>query len=162
MQHNGLVFPVMPIPMTPPVASPQPNFLTTPSQVVSQQVRKCIFDPSIRTLQYTMVLDQIFEAIRKKGRKEYDIDMVSLASGLTSLIPRMRKTAMEMIYEYHNANPSKVQVMGRPSDVPYRGINNKNEDYLEFNLIHFPDSLVIGLYEFVLMTKIHQPNTSHQ
>lgn len=186
MSRSGeLVFPVMPIPiqaipimvpgmspspglmmMTPPAASPPPNFLTpgllstptpSPSPGVSQQLRRCVFDPKVRTAQHTMVLDQIFDAIRSQGRKDYDIELPALATALGGLILRMRKTAMEMIYEYHQANPSKVHVMGRPSDVPYRGIHNKTEDYLEFNLAHFPDSLVIALYEFVLMIRINQP-----
>lgn len=108
-----------------------------------------------------MVLDQIFDAVRSQNRTVYDIDLVALASSLAALILRMRKTVMEIIYEYHLSNPSKVQVMGRPSDIPYRGTHNKGEDYLEFNLLNFPDSLIIALHEFVLMTKIHQQPPAH-
>ena len=169
---EGLVFPTM----VPPASSPVPNFVTAPTvspvsvspkptttvtQPVIPQMRRCTFDPKIKGRQHTMILDQIFEAIRNQNRTVYDIDLASLAISLAELVLRMRKTVMEMIYEYNLANPTKIQVMGRASDVPYRGIHNKDEDYLEFNLNNFPDSLVIALYEFILMTKIHQPPPSN-
>jgi len=176
---DPLHFPVVPIPvqavslgvpmMTPPLSSPTPNFLTSglisapvSSQVPQVQLRKCVFDPTVKTIQHTMILDQIYDAIRSQGRRDYDIDLVNLGEALTVLIVRLRKNVMEMIYEYHISNPSKVQVMGKPSEIPYRGIYNKTKDYVEFNLSHFPDSLVIALHEFVAMTKIHQPGTNQQ
>ena len=135
MQHQGAI-PIQPISQAMPIP---PVY------------RKLKFDPNTKHANYTMILDQIIVAIKTKNIKEYDIDLAALADSLSKLIPRMRKCAMEMIAEYKAANGGDVVIMGRQSNVPYRGNYDKATDTASYDLMDLPPSLVIILHHFTQM-----------
>ena len=135
MQHQGAI-PIQPI------GSPV---------VITPVYRKVKFEPTTKHANYTMILDQIIVAIKKNNIKEYDVDVAALAYALTNLVPRMRKSVMEMIAEYKAANGGDVVIMGRQSNVPYRGSYDKPTDTASYDLMDLPASLVIILHQFVQM-----------
>lgn len=116
-------------------------------------IKKLKFDPNTKHANHTMILDQLIVGIRGQDIKEYEIDMTALANALTNLILRFRKTVLELIVEYKVANGGDVIVMGRQSNVPYRGTYDKVNDSTNFDLMDLPPSLVIILYHFTLMAK---------
>lgn len=121
---------------------------------INSAVRKIKYDPDAKSTGETMIMDQIMKSLKAQNR-EMDIDMSILANGLTNLNPRMTKTVMEMISDYHVANPNNVQIMGRKDGAPYGGIYRNDANETEFDLKHFPDSLIMILNEFITLMKTH-------
>jgi len=147
--------PVQPIPVQPimvqqiPIQAIQP--VASPVPLASHVVRRIKFDPNTRYLSQTMLMEQIIVALQGRDVKEYDVDMTALAKALTELIPRMRKVVLEMILEYKEANGSDVIIMGKQSNVPYKGFYDKSTDTTQFDLQDLPHSLILILHEFILM-----------
>lgn len=139
MQHQGAI-PIQPI-----------GQVGVQPVTISPVYRKVKFDPNTKHANYTMILDQIIVAIKKNNIKECDIDVAALAYALSNLIPRMRKCVMEMIAEYKAANGGDVVIMGRVSNVPYRGTYDKAADTASYDLMELPPSLVIILHHFTQM-----------
>ncbi len=98
-----------------------------------------------------MILEQIIDVIKKENVKEYEIDVATLARRLTNLNLRMRKSVLEMIFEYKAGNGNDMVIMGRPNNVPYRGTYDKAADSSNFDLMDLPASLVIILHHFATL-----------
>ena len=141
MQHQGAI-PIQPIGHTVIQAVPI---------VITPLYRRVKFEPNTKHANYTMILEQIIVAIKKNNIKEYDVDVAALSHALSNLVLRMRKSVMEMIAEYKAANGGDVVIMGRLSNVPYRGTYDKPTDTASYDLMELPPSLVIILHQFTLM-----------
>jgi hypothetical protein len=148
---NGQHIPIIPLQ---PIVKQELN-KNYPSSYTGPVMKRCLFDVTTKEIQQTMIMGQITGDLRDSNKKEYDIDMAALAYSLGNLIPRLMRIVLDVIYEYNLANPSRIQVMGKQSDMPFRGMYNKAADYSEFDLCNFPDSLIIILDRFVTLTKIH-------
>jgi hypothetical protein len=135
----------IPIQAIQPVASQVP--------ITSHVVRRIKFDANAKHLNQTMLMGQILAEFKKRDVKEYDVDMTALATALSNVIPRMRKVVMEMIIEYKDANGSDVVIMGKQSNVPYKGYYEKVTDTTSFDVQDLPHTLILILQEFINMNE---------
>lgn len=116
-------------------------------------IKRCRYSQDIKHTNQCMIMGQIVKSLKTNNIQEVDIDLVPLASSLSNLIPRMTKTVMEIIVDYHFSNPEAIQIMGRRDGAPYGGHYDGANTNLDLKKL--PDSLLIILYEFILLTKTH-------
>lgn len=130
--------------------------LPQPVQVQGQPIiRKCRFDPTVKTLNLTMIMGQIIAGITTQGITDVEIDVTSLAAALGSLNARFSKITGEMIAEYKLANKEEITVMGKKDATPYSGYYDKAKNSTTFDVQKLPDSLVIILMKFVELVRDH-------
>lgn len=125
-----------------------------PVQTVPATVKR-IFNPDVKNINQTLIMDQIIKTLRARKVRECEINLQELAVSLSNLIPRMTKAVMEMIIEYKVANPEAVQIMGKKDATPYNGHYDPAQNTTSFDLLKLPDSLVIILNEFINLMERH-------
>jgi len=116
-------------------------------------IKRCRYNQDIKHTNQCMIMGQIVKSLKTNNIQEVDIDLVPLAVALSNLIPRMTKTVMEIIVDYHFSNPEAIQIMGRRDGAPYGGHYDGANTNLDLKKL--PDSLLIILHEFILLTKTH-------
>jgi len=125
-----------------------------PKVIFTQPVlRKCHFNQRTQAMNQTMILGQLIQQILTSGKMEYEIEITSLASALSTLVPRFTKTVGEIIVEFHMANKEEVFVMGKKDTIPYSGHYDKVTDATSFDVQNLPDSLVIILANFIELVR---------
>jgi len=96
-------------------------------------IRKIRYDSTSKSTGETVIMDQIMRSLVSQN-KEIDVDMTILASALSNLNARMTKAVMEMIFDFHSANPNNVQIMGRKDGAPYGGVYRMDSNETDFDL----------------------------
>ena len=115
-----------------------------------------IFNKEINHTGQCMILGHIIRSLKSEDNVEFNIDQNSLAEELGSLNVRMTRTVMEIIMDYNHSNPEIFKIMGKEHGAPYGGFYENISNNTTFDLIRFPDSLIVILYRFIELNNTHK------
>jgi hypothetical protein len=158
-QNNGLAYNTN----TVPVVSPTPNAQNAGPKIElkkAQVLRQCHFDDKAGIPANVLVHDLVAR-VKKQPSMLFELDLAKMQAEINAItIPRMISALGDLIFSYHELNPSDVTVMGKGSAIPYMGLyrpvseTNKTE-YVDFDLQNMPDSLLIMISEYIKMVKTY-------
>lgn len=133
------------------------NALVVPQQpqVSEGTGKKLTWNPQVKVPTRSPILSQICRTINQRNQLEYRTDLEDLAQKLSALDKRMGAAVIEIVLEYHCANPDIVKVMGSQNAPPYGGSYIPRDLATSFELTVLPDPLVIILGEFVELVRTH-------